>query len=331
MKVWLAWLLLVAAFALGVATFQDGWIPSQRWQVLCGVGSLVCVAVAFALLPQSLADRAQPQTPKERFEIENSVRDMLAKSLGGLGVLLTLGASLQQMQNTNTTQRLAVESATTERLYKIVDKLNSTDASGKPKTADRLAAVHLLERIMNDSPRDAPFAIDVLCAYVRDNAPATWFDKRGLLLSDDRRRQENGKARQARRANGEIIRLSRVLNALRYRPILEELPPPNLQYCDLTGMSLGVEINAFPDTPRPDYRNADFSRTVLEGANLRRSDLRDANFNGADLSDAHLEGADLTGASFRGASMKGAFLRGTVGLTPQALRQQGINDEVIWK
>ena len=61
----------------------------------------------------------------------------------------------------------------TERFTRAIDQLGATDdKEGEPKLEIRLGAIYALERIARDSPeRDYATIMEVLTAYVRDNAP----------------------------------------------------------------------------------------------------------------------------------------------------------------
>ncbi|MFG6105306.1 toll/interleukin-1 receptor domain-containing protein [Leptothoe sp. EHU-05/26/07-4] len=60
----------------------------------------------------------------------------------------------------------------------------------------------------------------------------------------------------------------------------------------------------------PDLRDADLSRTDLNGIDLHDTELRDADLSGAKLHGANLIGADFSGAYFFNAKLRGADLGG---------------------
>src|SRR5205085_43814 len=98
--------------------------------------------------------------------------------LGGMVVLVGVYFTWQQLITTQ-------EGQITDRFTKAIDQLGKSDSpsSDEPETkkgltpsresllAVRLGGIYALERIARDSPRDHWQIMEVLTAYVRQNAP----------------------------------------------------------------------------------------------------------------------------------------------------------------
>src|SRR5215203_1214970 len=77
-------------------------------------------------------------------------------------------------ESTRETLRITEQGQITERFTRAIDQLGAMDDKGKPKLEIRLGGIYALERIARDSPeRDYSTVMEVLMAYVRENAPAS--------------------------------------------------------------------------------------------------------------------------------------------------------------
>ena len=153
----------------------------------------------------------------------------------------------------------------------------------------RLGGIYELKQLAQDSEKDHGRIMEVLTAYVRENAPAQ----------------------------------------MEYTPQADERPPTDLQAIltvlgrrettgknrgnaplDLSNTQLiGADLRE-ADLRGADLSGADLSGAFLGGAKLNKADLTDAGLDEADLTDADLRGADLTEADLCGADLDGADLRG---------------------
>ena len=68
--------------------------------------------------------------------------------------------------------KVAEQGHITDRYTKAIEQLGALTAENKPNVEVRLGAIYALERIAFDSPRDHWPIMEVLTAYVRQNAPA---------------------------------------------------------------------------------------------------------------------------------------------------------------
>ncbi|MGH1423444.1 MAG: pentapeptide repeat-containing protein [Pseudooceanicola sp.] len=202
----------------------------------------------------------------------------------------------------------------------------------EPNIEVRIGAIFALERVSQDSERDHIQIMEILCAYIRENAgagapdlpereldPQQWSDwgrenRRHPRLDVDvafkviERRSPERKAKEA--------------NA-KYRLGLERAPLTGLILANrdltdayLTGARLqGADLNG------AQLRGANFHRAALLGANLVEAELQGADLGRADLQVANLRLAKMQGVAFwlahsnefttlHNAGLFGASLRG---------------------
>ncbi len=287
--------LLLLAFALGLAAvFNLG-----GGMIALSIACIATLAMSLYVVPREQAKRIQREmpemTPQERFKVENDARDMLAKTLGGLGILLTLFTSVQQMQQASITQRLSLESAATERLYKATEKLSS------PHGPERLGALADLQRMVGESSNLMPVAVSALCGYVRDTSYTTLFDAKGEPR-DSRFYHNNADALDVKLTRtGENSRLQEILNTFAERPDSSSDVSFDLSHVSLAGKRFALlpARKSFATSQRmARWSGADFTESDLTDAHFEHCDLRGANFKGARLFNAHFNNADLSGAIF---------------------------------
>jgi hypothetical protein len=220
--------------------------------------------------------------PLSRNEYTNDVdeyRKTLAQIMGGCALLVGLYFTWR-------TTRTAEDGRITDRFSKAVEQLGATNKDGSRQIEPRLGGIHSLERIARDSKRDARAIIEILCAYVRENAPRKYpeADDSGMPVGEDPERKKIGTDIQA------------ILSLLsRFRPQFRNEP------------SLVFDLNA------TELFMADMSSCELDGANLRRAyleraDLSYGRLESADLTNAYLSRAKLTKASLTRASLYRAYL-----------------------
>jgi uncharacterized protein YjbI with pentapeptide repeats len=190
--------------------------------------------------------------------------------------------------------RLAEESAYVTRLRNAASDLASD------RREVRVGAALALERLAEDSPRDAVRAFHLLIAFIRQHA------------------QRNG---NRHRVDADVETAVAILLRLAERSELRGRTI-DLRGVDLCGVAFdGVQLSranlagsAF-GKPELTTVSTTFSRAQLVEADLRHAslvgvDFWAANLRDADLSHAHLNGAWLIGADLRGANLRGASLRG---------------------
>lgn len=227
----------------------------------------------------------------------------------------------EQSKTANEQARVANKQARTAEQGHITGRFTSAiEQLGSEKMAVRLGAIYALERLSKDSPEDHWTIMEVLTAYVRDNA--SWPPKQtignpfvelqggdgdGAVAADEKLKKGAGQEGVIRPST-DIQAILTVLGrreswaTMQHTLFIRKL---DLQGTDLRGADLFDG-----HLGRTDLRGAH-----LEGADLRRahvdgSALGGAHLEGADLSRAHLEAADLTRAHLEGATLEGAHLEG---------------------
>ena len=184
---------------------------------------------------------------------------------------------------------IAHEGHLTERLTRAVTQL------GDDNMAIRLGGIYALERLAQDSDTDRGRVMDVLTAYVRENAP--------------RHAQDAPQAANT--------------------PNTPNTPPTDIQ-----AILTVIGRWKTPGNNRHTAR-LDLNHTRLVGANLRRADLTRADLTGADLTGADLLMADLTDANLVDANLLGvnltrANLLGANLSGSQYLRAEEVQSALNW-
>jgi hypothetical protein len=95
---------------------------------------------------------------KEFYELQNSIRQTFIQALGGAALLLGLYFTAKTLRTTQ-------EGQITDRFTKAIEQLGN-----KKHLTVRLGGIYALERIARDSSKDHWQIMEVLMAYIRDNA-----------------------------------------------------------------------------------------------------------------------------------------------------------------
>jgi hypothetical protein len=132
---------------LGIAYYFFWTIPNQQ---------IAAVKIA--------ADKTELSS-KEFYELRNSIRQTFLQVLGGAALLLGLYFTARTLRISQETLRTNQEGQVTERFTNAIEHLGDT------RLTVRLGGIYALERIAIDSPKDHWQIMEVLTAYVRDNAP----------------------------------------------------------------------------------------------------------------------------------------------------------------
>jgi hypothetical protein len=135
--------------------------------ILGGIACTSLVGLSFLLwkIPTIRAQSVQGLSIKEQYELENATRTSLAQAFGTLsqaigGTVLLVGVYFT-WRNLIATE----EKQITERFTRAVEQLGNQQSS-----AIRLGAIYSLERIAGDSLRDHWVVMEILAAFVRENA-----------------------------------------------------------------------------------------------------------------------------------------------------------------
>ncbi|MGA2904090.1 MAG: pentapeptide repeat-containing protein [Candidatus Korobacteraceae bacterium] len=298
--------------------------PTLPWSLPLGLAAVVVLVLILWKVPQWQVGRVKRLSSKERFDRVNEARKTLATILGGVLLLAGFFGTWQNIkvaqEAASTSQKalqVSQEGQITDRFTKAIEQLGATDANGKPKLEVRLGGIYALERIANDSERDHWPIMEVLCTYVRENAPRNQESPAGEEQKAKKTTKENQASASPSHPRADIQAILTVLGR-RSRKYETEDEHLDLHETDLRGADLQGDFSG-AKLFRADLREADLHLAYFSWANLSRADLREAELFWADLSWADLSGADLTRADLSGAYLHGAYLSGTRDLTQQQL------------
>ena len=337
------------------------WLGHTLGFAIVAVAILMLVLAAYVLFQFTMAVTGPLEANGE------AIRNIgfVVAALVGLPFIVWRAVVAQQQVN------VAEQSHITDRISKAVEQLGAEktvkrvlkDADGNPvfdidgitpKTVEttepnievRLGGIYALERISKDSLPDHIQIMEILCAYVRENAPASGaakpdfsaperpddLDGKQLILSyilekvnffstsgPFRKMVRSLKLRHDIQAAVTVIkRRGKRLRDHELAMVAEgqltvvplDLRGTCLQAADMSG---GYFDGAQFDKSKLDgavLDGAKLNRAVLSGAYLNVADLNKAELNGANLNGAELIGATLTRAELNGAWLIGAALTG---------------------
>ncbi len=289
---------------------------------------------------------------------ENLVTDLINKAVEGLGAEKTMSRIGRSVTYQDVSDPPEIYTATEiewqgHALRAGSDEVLRSEGEWKafettaPNLEVRLGAIYALERIAQDSDRDHVRIMEILCAYIRQNAPADeakdhnlgeWpkypfeitFLQRSERTAHLARRREKliawlDKLDEPRldivAALDVIFRRSPIQIELeqRYRDdrtgrnFQIDLRGANLRKADLSGLDLtGVLLNG-ARLEGTNFRNAKLDNAILDGAHLEGAVFGGAEAERLKANDAWLEAADLTfvvmpWAEMRGSKLHGAYL-----------------------
>jgi uncharacterized protein YjbI with pentapeptide repeats len=225
--------------------------------------------------------------------------------LPGLAALIALVFTFQSIKATDTQLRIAEQGQITDRYNAAITNLGSSSIEV------RLGGIYALQRLMQDSPRDQPTVIAVLCAFIRDQTasaakpptssaalPPTDIQA-ALTVVATRNTANDG------RTTTVDLNHTQLANS--------QVGFGNLAHANLTGANFtGATFT------KANLTGANFTAATLTGATLIEANLTGAGLSGADLTHvllfhanlakANLGGADLAHADLFGANFTGAYL-----------------------
>ncbi|MBW4593333.1 MAG: pentapeptide repeat-containing protein [Brasilonema angustatum HA4187-MV1] len=198
--------------------------------------------------------------------------------------------------------RIAQERLITERFMTAITQL------GHESAATRTGAIYSLERIAQDSPQQYWTIMEILTAFVRENAAG---------------KPQNEQTQETARTPTDI---QAALNVIARRQIQKDQPnqkidlryadmstadlhKANFQQADLRGANLCQANLQGANLCEANLEGAKLSGSILYEANLQSTNLTDANLSGANLNCAQASGANLRAANLTGASLRGVNLR----------------------
>jgi hypothetical protein len=256
---------------------------------------------------------------KDRFAARNDFVKTMAQILGGAFFLITIYVTYQNLlvseKNLAETQEknkadlaIARDKQTTELYVKAIEQL------GSEKLQIRLGGVYALERIARESAKDHWTIMEVLTAFVRENAPL----RKETQAAPEAAKEEGPYTGPPTPREKPRADIQAVLTVLGRTAILfaqkGEKRSLDLQRTHLAGADLILANLQRAYLPEANLQWAALMRANFEGAFLCRAELQEAvfaiaNLKGADLEGANLQRAILGGANLQGASLKGANLQ----------------------
>jgi Pentapeptide repeats (9 copies) len=243
---------------------------------------------------------------EKRFIAENESRKTLAQILGGAVLLLSVYLAWQTLQARWIDVELSKEGQITERFTRAIDQL------GSDKLEIKLGGIYALERIAKDSPKDHWPIMEMLTAYVRENAPwpskeedrtGDLFERKVLDFTEPSIEEVINKPKSDIQAIMTVLQRRDWANEREIRDRID-LRNTNLLSVDLHDANLQGAI--LMDT---NLENAWLYKTNLEGAFLIRSNLKNAYLDKANLSYSTLTESDLEGAKLKDVNLEGAELK----------------------
>lgn len=256
---------------------------------------------------------------KDRADAVNDVRQTVLAALAGGTVLASLGYTAR-------TYTLSRRGQITDRFRAGVDQLSSD----KPQI--RLGAVHSLEHVLLESPRDHTAIVKVLAAFVRNATHRGAMAAPGALP-----RERNAIAAIPAWGTEPELDVQAAIEVLVRRPRRPEARRVDLRGCGLAGLSLrsfefaqppslGGTFLTSADLRRADLRGVHFDGAILNVADLCGALLHNARLDDTPLHKADLRLANLTGATLEATDLSGADLSECRGLTPRQLAAALIDD-----
>jgi hypothetical protein len=260
-------------------------------------GVVALLAVVVAILFMLLNWYVAPTKPSEKKDLVLA----LAQILGGAALLSGLYFTWRTLQ-------INREGQITERFTRAIDQLGATDDAGNRLFEIRLGGIYALERIARESEEDYWPIMEVLTAYVRQNAPRRQLEE-GQDGTEDAAVERTSimevltayvrqhapwrpeEAQQGEEGEG-VEKSEEDSGGLRQESEPTEVPAPDPDIqAILTVLRRRTRYYGHGET-----ESLDLHETTLTGAALWRADLRGAHLQGADLRGA----ANLTRAQLEG-------------------------------
>src|SRR5215212_154764 len=289
--------------------------PSRRRLIGLAIAGAILGAI---LLVVFLWVWVHPTDPTEKKDFIQAVGVLLAAlaALGGLYFTRTSTKDQLEQARENTeeqlrqarksqeqTQRLTEQGQITDRFTRAIDQLGKVDENNNKLFEIRIGGIYALERIARESEEDYEPIMDVLTAYVRQNA----------MLKPEMETDEEESDNEERPPDpADIQAIMTVLRRLtsshgKGEPKRLDLHQTDLLEANLSGANLyGANLYG-ANLTRANLRDTDLSRANLLSADLTRADLLSAELYRANLYGAILMGANLSVADLAGVDLSRAL------------------------
>ena len=288
------------------------WLENRSSLEIFVLGFLVYVVIAVIVF-LTLKSFIDPRNVTGNHYVAQDVGLAMAGVAGALGVFFTWRSLRQTRASTQRTLELTEQGQITERFTRATDQLGATNDKGEKKLEIRLGGIYALERIARNSESDYWTIMDILAAYVREQASqvsesdADEFVPNYVLTTEDEHADISLPAIVGiPRPSQDIAAALQVLARRVRRSDTEE----ENHLIDLDGISLTGKRLTPLNLEGVSLSQADLSKAYLMGANFASAYLFHTKLEKAFLHVAVFKGAWLAGASFKGARLEYADLEG---------------------
>jgi uncharacterized protein YjbI with pentapeptide repeats len=277
--------------------------------------AVLVAGVLVAWLPSVLVT-SRDVSAVEREGIRNDVRGVLVTFTAVAAAAATLTITIH-------TYRLSREGQITDRMSKAVDQL------GAGRRDVRVGGLMALIRIAEDSARDRPSIIAILCTFVQERTatdaadlPDQSFERPAFRMAASG--VSPGPPNDVEAALVGAIGLAQRLNPLTIQLARAQVPGAHLAGMNLSGANLaGIRLD------RAFAWEAVLEGSFLMHASLRGAWLTRARLREAYLADADLRGCDLAGADLDRTELDRANLEGATGLMIEQLRTASLEGTIL--
>jgi hypothetical protein len=269
--------------------------------------------------------------PREEYaKLLDEYRKTVLQALAGVFAILALYYTYRRV-------RVSEQSHITERYTRAIEQLGAvrTDRNGQtePNIEVRLGAIYALERIAQDSPRDHWPIMEVLTAYVRQNAPIPkdLLPQEQISEAAKNRRLSELMPKIKKGPPTEIQAILTVLGRRRRGHRCErEGQRLDLTRCDLRGANLSGIMGR-----RAHFEKARFNGSHLEGTNfwcahVERASFIQAHIEEANFKQTHVERATFFRAHVIGTSFNQAHVERAIFFT-DGLTVEQFQNSIDWK
>ena len=355
--------------------FKSSW-NLRSYKTLGGLCGVLLTIVVLTLLAGAIG--ALGQFILAAFAFENPKSHEAIRNIG-LVLAAVFGAPFIAWRSYVAHKQTSIseQSHITDQINKAVEGLGAektVKSDGveltRPNIEVRIGAIYALERIAQDSPRDHVQIMEILTAYIRENAKAEdaapnpledWpkmpDDPQEKAAHIELRKERFGgyyfeskahewartlKARTDIQAAVQVIgrrtpnqialeRADTRYGDAGYRLDLRET---NLQAVDISRLNFEKALLEKSRMEGANLRDARMVGAILRGARMERASLSGARMEGANLGDARMEGASLWRARMEGANLRGARMDTDTSLLAATLRGAAMRDvdytDVSW-
>lgn len=239
-------------------------------------------------------------SPKDIILFENEYRKIILQILGGIVVIYGLYLTFRRIKALENNVFIATEGQITERFSRAIEHL------GNEKLEIRLGGIYALERIARDSLKDHFSIMEILTAFVRENAKLQ--DKEKLKPLKEKTQDEQ---------IDELLNFKTIKPPADIEAILTVIGRRNwIEEEKENGFNLDL---SFTDLEGATLFKGNFENTILYSSNLRKSNLNETNFSGSILMRANLEGSFVYNTNFLNCNLRSANLMNCVHLTKEQL------------